>query len=77
MSKKTHINKADFERWCGGIELSLVKWMEQVHKISYWTARDVAMDIVKKQKGLRDLYRQGLTSSQAAGRIGAALGEKE
>jgi len=62
-----------FESWRGGIELALVRWMERVHKTPYWVARDAALDVVKKAKGLRQLHRQGLSSSQAAARLAAEL----
>jgi hypothetical protein len=62
-----------FDTWRGAIEMSLVHWLEKVHKTSYWTARDVAQDVVKKAKGLRALYHRGLTPSQAAGELVAKL----
>ena len=45
----------DFESWRGGIELSIVRFLEQVHKMPYWVARDVAQS--KSLTGARDFYR--------------------
>jgi len=47
--------------------------LESARKTPYWVARDVALDVVKKAKGLRKLHKQGLSSSQAAAKLASEL----
>jgi hypothetical protein len=57
-----------FFGWRGYIELALTRRME-ADGMAYWTGRDVAMGLVQKAKGLRALYKKGLTPNEVAGRI--------
>ncbi len=58
-----------FLRWRASVELTLVHYFEKEAHVSYWNARDAALSLIKRSKGLKKMHRDGISPFVAAAKL--------